>query len=399
MVHSIDSKGRIISVSNYWLKVMGYNEKDVIGLKSTEFLTEASKNYATEVVLPDFFKRGYCTDISYQFIKKNGEIIDVLLSSTSEKDDSGKVIQSLAVLIDVTERKEAEEALQESEERFRSLIESMNEWAWEVNAEGIYNYVSPQVNDLLGYRPEEILGKTLFDIILPDDKERVVREMDSIVKNPCAFQNLEKRCLHKDGRIVILEASGVPIVDKIGTLIGFKGINRDITERKLAEKEVQQLNQFRESIIDNANIWLNVLDEKGNVLIWNKAAESISGYTKEEVVGHGKIWEWSYPDKEYRDEMTTKAATIIKKNKVLEDFETTIQRKDRKKRIISWHSRNLIDDHGNPIGSIALGRDITERQLAEKEKMKAQKVAAENKELALVGQIAGKMAIFFFLLF
>jgi len=67
-------------------------------------------------------------------------------------------------------------------------------------------------------------------------------------------------------------------------------------ERKQKEKEIQKLNQFRKIVIDNANVWLNVLGKKLNIIIWNKAAEKISGYSRDEVVGHNKIWEWLYPD-------------------------------------------------------------------------------------------------------
>ncbi len=141
---------------------------------------------------------------------------------------------------------------------------------------------------------------------------------------------------------------------------------RDITKRKQAEEEIRQLSQFQESIIDNANVWLDVLDENGNVLIWNKAAEKISGYSREEVVDHDKIWGWLYPDEAYRKEINKEVSAIIKRGKVLEGFETTIRCKNGQTRTISWNSRNLLDDDGTPIGSIALGRDITEQKQAEK---------------------------------
>ena len=105
---------------------MGYKEDEVIGSKSTEFLTEASRKYAVEVVLPDFFKNGYCTEVPYEFVKKNGETIDVLLSAISEKDDSGKVIRSLAVLIDVTEAKLAEDQVKASLEEKEVLLREIH---------------------------------------------------------------------------------------------------------------------------------------------------------------------------------------------------------------------------------------------------------------------------------
>jgi PAS domain S-box-containing protein len=155
-------------------------------------------------------------------------------------------------------------------------------------------------------------------------------------------------------------------------------LQREVVERKRAEEEIRKLNQFLDSVLDNANVWLDVLDEKANVVLWNKAAEEISGYSREEVVEHDKIWEWLYPDEEYRNEILAGAVAIIEKGGEEEDAETTIRRKDGQTRIISWNSRNLVDEKGNRIGSIAFGRDITERKRAEEEIRGLSKFPSEN---------------------
>jgi PAS domain S-box-containing protein len=112
MLHSIDHEGRLVSVSNYWLEVLGYERNEVLGRSPTEFFTEASRRYAEEVNLPKFFRTGSCRDVPFQFVKKNGEILDVLLSAIAERDDEGKVVRSLSVIFDVTERKRAEEEIE-----------------------------------------------------------------------------------------------------------------------------------------------------------------------------------------------------------------------------------------------------------------------------------------------
>jgi PAS domain S-box-containing protein len=103
MMHSIDADAKIVKVNSQWTEVMGYTSEEVIGRKSSEFLTDKSKKYAVEIILPEFFKTGSCTNVSYQFIKKNGQVIDVLLSAISERDEIGKVIKSIAVINNVTE--------------------------------------------------------------------------------------------------------------------------------------------------------------------------------------------------------------------------------------------------------------------------------------------------------
>lgn len=111
MLHSIDRRGHLLSVSDFWLKTLGYRREEVIGRQSAEFLTAASRIYATTVVLPEFFRTGVCTEVPYQLVKKNGDIVDVLLSAIAERDDDGHVVRSLAVMIDVSERKRADEEI------------------------------------------------------------------------------------------------------------------------------------------------------------------------------------------------------------------------------------------------------------------------------------------------
>ena len=116
MLHSIDINGRIVSVSDYWSEVMGYRREDVIGRRLTSFFSEKSRRYAEETVFPEFFKTGFIKDTPYQFKKKDGQTIDVLLSAIADRDEQGKIIRTLAVSIDVTERKRAEEALELAKE-------------------------------------------------------------------------------------------------------------------------------------------------------------------------------------------------------------------------------------------------------------------------------------------
>ena len=123
MLHSIDVGGRIVAVSDHWLEVLGYQRDEVIGRKSVEFLTEESKRYAETVTLPEFWKTLCARDIPYQLVKKNGEIIDVLLSSIGERDADGKICRTLAVLEDVTERNRMEEALRQARDELETKIE------------------------------------------------------------------------------------------------------------------------------------------------------------------------------------------------------------------------------------------------------------------------------------
>ena len=134
-------------------------------------------------------------------------------------------------------RKAAEKALRESEAKFRTLVESTSDWIWEINEQSVYTYASPQVYVLLGYRVEEIIGKTPFDLMPPNETEQVKARFNSILAEKKHFWLLENAFLHKDGRMVFLETSAAPMFDAQGVFKGYRGIDRDITERKETEKE------------------------------------------------------------------------------------------------------------------------------------------------------------------
>jgi len=136
-----------------------------------------------------------------------------------------------------SEKEKQRADLQKSEERFKSLVETTNDWVWEVDENGVYTYASPRSFDILGYKPSEVIGKTPFDFMPPEEASRVRAVFLESVKELKSFDNFENRNLHKDGRAVVLETSGVPFYGPDGRLDGYRGIDRDVTRRKKAEKE------------------------------------------------------------------------------------------------------------------------------------------------------------------
>ena len=275
-------------------------------------------------------------------------------------DENGNVSMIAMFSRDITE-------IKEMEERFRQVAENANEWIWEVDREGVYTYSSPAVEKILGYKPEELIGKKRFyDLFHPDKREKLKEKAMKIFEERKAFKGFINKNIAKNGEERWLVTSGIPVFDVNGNWIGYRGMDLDVTELKKAQEEIKRLNRFLDSIIENANIWINVLDTKGNVIIWNKAAENISGYNKDEVIGNARIWGWLYPDEEYRKRIFGKAMDIIEKGEVVENFETEITTKDGERKIISWHSKRLVDENGEVIGSVAIGRDITKQKEAEK---------------------------------
>ena len=169
----------------------------------------------------------------------------ILYVTPLSRERGGAVVSHL----DITRRKQAEEAVRESEARFRNLVETTSDWVWEVDERCVYSYAGPQLKDILGYEPREVLGRTPFDLMPAEEARRVEGLFNDIVSRHAPFHGLENTNRHKDGHLVVLETSGVPFYDAEGRFRGYRGIDRDITERKRAELQREQVEQMREDFI------------------------------------------------------------------------------------------------------------------------------------------------------
>ena len=139
----------------------------------------------------------------------------------------------LSILEDVSEK---EKALRESEERFQNIVANTGDWIWETDVEGRYTYSSPIVKQVLGYEYQEMLGKHFYDLALPDEQDKFKKTAFESSKKKEKVKNLVSQNVHKDGHIVSLETNAVPLLDDKGNLLGYRGVTRDITERKRAEQ-------------------------------------------------------------------------------------------------------------------------------------------------------------------
>lgn len=146
--------------------------------------------------------------------------------------------------------------------------------------------------------------------------------------------------------------------------------------------------QFKHLILNSSSFWLNMLDEQANVVMWNTGAETISGYSADEVVGHQDIWTLLYPDEKYRLFIFDKALEIIEKGQELIDFETKITSKDGTKHYLSWNTHHLKDEDGNTISSIAIARDITNlKEYSVQLESLAEELKESNKKLTELSYI------------
>jgi len=284
MLHSIDTSGRIVSVSDYWSEVMGYRREEAIGRRLTSFFTEESRRHAEEKVFKEFFKTGFVKDVPYQFVKKNNETIDVLLSAIADRNEQGQIKRTLAVSIDVTERKRAEEALKHAKEalsrysqdlerqvrhrtrEIHSILKYTPAVVYIKDKEGCYILVNSRFEELFDVKNEEVKGKTDFDV-LPEGVADQFRDSDlKVLANSQSYQENE-HIPQADGLHTYLSVK-FPIYDESGTISGVCGILNDITALKKAQDQLRRLsagimaNQEKE----RSAIARELHDELGQVL-------------------------------------------------------------------------------------------------------------------------------------
>ncbi len=212
------------------------NSEAVIG-KSVYDLVAPEYKQAYQA-LNDSVCQGNKGKLEVEFIGCKGKRIWMETHAVPLRDEADGSLIQLAIARDVTERKQTEQALKESEEKFRNLVEYTNDWVWASNLDGLFTYVNPKVRDILGYEPQEIIGKTVYELMSVDEADRFAEVLQPFISQGEPFTNLEKTLINKNGHRVILESSGSPVCDRQGILQGYRGITRDITERKQAEFEI-----------------------------------------------------------------------------------------------------------------------------------------------------------------
>ncbi len=257
MLHSIDHEGKLVSISDYWSEALGYESSEVIGRSFTEFLTEDSRRLAEDRVISEFLRSGFIKDIPYQFIKKNGEAIDILLSAIAERDGKMNIVRSLAILIDVTERKRAEEELKRAQEKLsrysRDLESQVKEKTREITSilkympavvyikDRSYKYimVNSQFEELFDVRNEEINGKTDHEIF-PEEIAAQFRTNEARVFKERRSIQVEESVSQKDGTHVYFSVK-FPLYDEQESVRGLCGIAMDITVIKRAQDQLRRL--------------------------------------------------------------------------------------------------------------------------------------------------------------
>lgn len=277
-----DRNGLIEYVNDYFTMLTGYSEAEVIG-QNPRILHSPHTPRDQHLRLWRTIESGAEWRGEIQDRRKDGALYWAYEIIAPLRDDDGQVRHYLAIQQDVTEQRRDKEALAESEERFRKVAEMVGEWLWEQDAEGRYTYSSDAVREILGLEPSELLGKSYLSILQPEGDGPPPA---ANVSNPKPFRRIVNCYLRGDGRRVFTESSGAPMFDESGRLAKWRGVDRDITERKEYEDALRVRNRAMEAV--HVGIVICDARERGNPNIYvNPALADMTGYSQEELLQGG----------------------------------------------------------------------------------------------------------------
>lgn len=306
MLHSLNNNGDFVNVSDYWLAKLGYQRMQIIGKNISDFFTKASFKDSVKVRKPELLKRGYDFDIPYQVIKRNGEVMDVLVSTIVERSPDQTEIRYLAVMQDITERKKVDEALQQSEDNLRTIFENTNVGYALLDAD----LFIVSFNSMMQKFAQEDLHKTLylhtFSVLyfFEERQASVSQALKAVLQGETI--SYEINYVQPDGSDRWYRMNMFPVFNKKSVPSGIVMAIENISESKLKElhlsKVVKEITDYKLAL-DESSIVL-ITDETGIITYANENCLKATAYSLDELLGKNlNFLDSNYHSKEFFDEM------------------------------------------------------------------------------------------------
>ncbi|MGI9212955.1 MAG: PAS domain S-box protein [Methylococcaceae bacterium] len=276
--------GRVTYANEAYMRLSGYAAEEVLGKHAGVILSDSQTSDQYQR-LRRTMQLGGVSVGDFSDYTKNGEMYWVSEMISPLHDSRGLTTHYVIVQRDITESIKDKEALRQSEERFRSVADMVGEWLWEQDTEGCYTYSSAAVSTILGFQPDEIVGKSYLALLSTEDREYWGHTQPLTTRFPRPFHKLINRYVHKDGFEIYTESSGAPLFDEHGKLLKWRGMDQDIT----AHRQVEDILRTQERAMESASVGIAICDARqyGYPVIYaNPALSDITGYARDELVGN-----------------------------------------------------------------------------------------------------------------
>lgn len=368
--HSLDAKGKIITVNQFWLDTLGYKRSEVEGRWFGDFLVpDSATKFKRD--FPSFKISGQAENIEFQMKHKEGFSLYMLFNGIGEYDKNGKFLQTHCFFTNITEQKLLENKLRTSEEKSRLFADNCADAIWVLDSRFQTTFVSPSVKNLLGYSVKEAMSLPQEKLLSPESLAVVKNDADRRLKTEKSgkkdkkIKRRELEFIRKDGSTVWTELVSKPLYDKKGQFSGFLETIRDISDRKKLIEELKSERFKLREFYENLPLLVYSVGLNGKIFDCNRQAVKILGYkSKKELIGQ------SIETSVYAPSSRKKAKKLFQKWKEtgkLKNEELQIITKQGKIIDVLLNVDTIYDEDGTKLFSISTHLDVTERKLAEQE--------------------------------
>ncbi|MDZ7379986.1 MAG: PAS domain S-box protein, partial [candidate division KSB1 bacterium] len=281
---SAGADGRVLEANPALVSMFGYASKEeFIGTRVRDLYVDPADRAA---LVARIKAEGVLKRAEVPFRKRDGSRMWCALTAVAVRDQRGRVRYYDGLVEDITARKLTELSLRESEGRLRHVAEQVHAWVWEVDASGRYTYSSPLVKELLGYAPEELVGKKGFcDLLHPSKRVEYERALLRLLDARAPIHDFVAPFQHKDGGTLWLSRNAAPIYDTGGNFSGYQGADIDVTERHLQEEKIRQQRTYLQALIEYNPLAVVGMDAEGRITLCNTAFERLFQYERGEAMG------------------------------------------------------------------------------------------------------------------
>jgi PAS domain S-box-containing protein len=380
-----DLEGKLLSVNPAALRIGGYSKNELLGMNFRDFLAPEVRgqfgNYLTEIQA-----KGAASGVMLVQTKGGEKRLWEYHNTLRTEGVAVPIVRGMAR--DITERKRAEEALRESEERYRTILDNIEDGYFEVDIAGNFTFFNDSLCRMLGYSRDETMGMNNKQYMDKENAQKVYQTFNQVYTTGEPHISFDWEIIRKDCTKRFIESSVSLIRNSKSEQIGFRGVVRDVTDRKQAEEVLRKSEERFKELYDNAPVGYFEYDAQGRITSVNRTELEILGYTFEEMIGQ-PVWKFIVEGETARQQILAKLAGTMPP---FRGFERTYRRKDGTTFPALIEDRLLRDANGRITGIRCTIQDITERKRAEEEMAALQDQLRQSQKMEAIGRLAGGIA-------
>lgn len=361
-IFMLDLNGNVIFGNQHFCELLGITSADSLkGKNIFQFLTARINNQSVEN-FDQVIDAAISNNETIDLLPRNGNSIPVEVSFSDVADSMGETIAYVAIAHDLRQRKEAQQALHESEARYRAIVEENPEMVVRFFADGSVSFANKAFIEFTGRPLNELLGSKITQKMTGPGHHLVEKLISQFHPDMEPMVN-EFSIRDKNGNDRWFRWKTIAITDSNGEFIEYQSIGDEITaQKKIQLAELESQNRLRE-IMENVKLIAIILDESGKVTFCNSYLLEITGWSREEMMD--KPWAANFIPSDFSEKVQSIVIDGAKDGNIPVHYENPILTKNGKQRLISWYNTLLRDSHGEYVGIASIGQDITERVFTE----------------------------------